>query len=75
MSFYPDEDCWLYVDTEPPHQCAKCGNNIIGPGRLSVKMPGSDDVKHYCDCITEDEIFDIALQFDWAIRPEGKIDA
>lgn len=62
-------DSWLYVDTEPPRTCKKCGNNIVGPGRLAMKLPHRDPV-FYCDCITEEEICKIALEFDAAIRDD-----
>ncbi len=59
-------------------KCEKCGMDVTPPGRLTI-FDGMVS-KTWCDCITEQEMNDLAVQFEalwrmWTMNPLKAMDA
>ena len=59
-------------------KCEKCGGDVVPPGRLTI-WDGMVS-RTWCECITESEMNDLAVQFEalwrmWTMSPLKAMDA
>jgi len=53
---------FLAVSMQPVVECCKCGAKIPAPGRMAYW--DGETMRFWCDCVTEEEMNEIALDFD-----------
>lgn len=61
-----EEKPFLLVTQSEQVKCAKCGAEMPSPGRIAIKTEGA--ARYYCDCITEDEMDEIVMEWNSYVK-------
>jgi len=57
---------YLVVSQYPEVECCKCGGKMPAPGRMAYY--DGVTVRYWCDCVTELEMGEVALQLDALVK-------
>ena len=60
---------FLLVSMQPLVTCCKCGAEIPAPGRMAYY--NGEEMRYWCDCVTEEEMDQVALDFEARLKLES----